>query len=55
MKRVTVLLAGLVVLLALSLALALVHPFGDPRAAITRKLNTLLLMKHLQHLQCPTL
>src|ERR1700738_2332873 len=35
MKRVTVLLAGLVVLLALSLALALVHPFGNPRAATT--------------------
>jgi cytochrome c len=35
MKRVTMLLAGLVVLLVLSLALALVHPFGNPRAATT--------------------
>ena len=35
MKRVPVLLAGLVVLLVLSLALALVHPFGNPRAATT--------------------
>jgi cytochrome c len=34
-KRVTVLLAGLVVLLVLSLTLALVHPFGNPRAATT--------------------
>src|SRR6202790_3392628 len=35
MKRVTVLLAGPVVLLMLSLALALVHPFGNPRVATT--------------------
>jgi hypothetical protein len=35
MKRVMVLLAGLVALVMLSLALALAHPFGNPRAATT--------------------
>ena len=30
-----VVLAGLVVLIMLSLALALAHPFGNPRAATT--------------------
>ena len=35
MRRVIVVLAGLAALVVLSLVLALVHPFGNPRATTT--------------------
>jgi cytochrome c len=48
MKRVTVLLAGLAALGVLSLALALAHPFGNPRAATTVETDepSTLLLEH---------